>query len=465
MILYFSSLEESLNVCKKVFDWISSQSFTDEFQQIEAIEDDSENETEVLHAYRMQSYTILQPDATVINYGDGYVLAKPIQVDELDTPVDSCDKNNTSKSNNLSELKPLIQRNAIDAVVFEVFNFLKNLLGDSSMTCSETSRQLLTTCILHFMISDQSTNEDSNATLVDLTHEAIQSQVRRFNTLSFRRKLQYLTLIAKYLNTLQREVNFSIRLLWILKTKGIINSFTFPSESKMQEPEDTLSIHSVSVSPIPSNESSLQFSNKIFESLKKITKDLSLQKFLVSIISTEGIPQFKDLQSNLPSLLLELSNSIKASANDSVFDVLHKKKLIILSRFQELAGVFKSLETRILILRESLNQFESDSMLSFSSSNEVSSAINFIQVLDRNMKTFLTEIKLSKDEPNKSKVSYHPEVIVDDDEGSDGDIFISRSSGKRRTNKRLRSRNQVIDDWLRDERGQDTYADLEDFIV
>jgi hypothetical protein len=36
------------------------------------------------------------------------------------------------------------------------------------------------------------------------------------------------------------------------------------------------------------------------------------------------------------------------------------------------------------------------------------------------------------------------------------------SSGSSR---RLRSRNSVIDDWLADEDGSDTYADLEDFLV
>lgn len=30
---------------------------------------------------------------------------------------------------------------------------------------------------------------------------------------------------------------------------------------------------------------------------------------------------------------------------------------------------------------------------------------------------------------------------------------------------KLRSRNDVIDDWLDDEDGSDTYADLEDFLV
>lgn len=30
---------------------------------------------------------------------------------------------------------------------------------------------------------------------------------------------------------------------------------------------------------------------------------------------------------------------------------------------------------------------------------------------------------------------------------------------------RLRSRNSVIDDWLGEEDGSDTYADLEDFLV
>lgn len=36
---------------------------------------------------------------------------------------------------------------------------------------------------------------------------------------------------------------------------------------------------------------------------------------------------------------------------------------------------------------------------------------------------------------------------------------------RRRKSARARSRNNVIDKWLGDEEGDDTYADLEDFLV
>lgn len=38
-------------------------------------------------------------------------------------------------------------------------------------------------------------------------------------------------------------------------------------------------------------------------------------------------------------------------------------------------------------------------------------------------------------------------------------------TSNRRHKSNLRSRNAVIDDWLVDENGSDTYADLEDFVV
>jgi hypothetical protein len=48
----------------------------------------------------------------------------------------------------------------------------------------------------------------------------------------------------------------------------------------------------------------------------------------------------------------------------------------------------------------------------------------------------------------------------------------SRSSLKSKSNKRLRSRNKIIDDWLDDGNdevgsgyGSDNFADLEDFLV
>ena len=40
-----------------------------------------------------------------------------------------------------------------------------------------------------------------------------------------------------------------------------------------------------------------------------------------------------------------------------------------------------------------------------------------------------------------------------------------RSTKSSASSRRLRSRNSVIDDWLADEDGSDTYADLEDFLV
>ena len=39
------------------------------------------------------------------------------------------------------------------------------------------------------------------------------------------------------------------------------------------------------------------------------------------------------------------------------------------------------------------------------------------------------------------------------------------SSSSTSSSGRLRSRNSVIDDWLGEEDGSDTYADLEDFLV
>ena len=42
--------------------------------------------------------------------------------------------------------------------------------------------------------------------------------------------------------------------------------------------------------------------------------------------------------------------------------------------------------------------------------------------------------------------------------------FFSNSSNKS-SKVKLRSRNDVIDNWLDDEDGSDTYADLEDFLV
>jgi len=44
---------------------------------------------------------------------------------------------------------------------------------------------------------------------------------------------------------------------------------------------------------------------------------------------------------------------------------------------------------------------------------------------------------------------------------------VARQGGIRqaRGSKRLRSRNHVIDEWLGDEKGEDMYADLEDFLV
>lgn len=38
-------------------------------------------------------------------------------------------------------------------------------------------------------------------------------------------------------------------------------------------------------------------------------------------------------------------------------------------------------------------------------------------------------------------------------------------SKNKRKKQRLRSRNNIIDEWLEDEDGQDAYADLEDFLV
>ena len=43
--------------------------------------------------------------------------------------------------------------------------------------------------------------------------------------------------------------------------------------------------------------------------------------------------------------------------------------------------------------------------------------------------------------------------------------FIISASSNKSSRKRLRSRNKIIDDWLDDENGSDTYADLEDFLV
>ena len=54
------------------------------------------------------------------------------------------------------------------------------------------------------------------------------------------------------------------------------------------------------------------------------------------------------------------------------------------------------------------------------------------------------------------------EEIISGDAAS---YAIDVSYNRRQSKKRLRSRNLVIDDWLEGEDGNDTYVDLEDFLV
>mmetsp|Transcript_10058 Transcript_10058/g.10537 ORF Transcript_10058/g.10537 Transcript_10058/m.10537 type:complete len:95 (+) Transcript_10058:2-286(+) len=73
-------------------------------------------------------------------------------------------------------------------------------------------------------------------------------------------------------------------------------------------------------------------------------------------------------------------------------------------------------------------------------------------------------LQTSKNLLNKMKSSYQENSDQEDNLGVNIGEQVKLSKNKRKK-QRLRSRNNIIDEWLEDEDGQDAYADLEDFLV